>query len=99
MSWLTSFWGQEKTQVFAKLIVKAAMLFLGKVARDTYELCLKCVRGVEETYPNKPGVDKFALVQKAVLDELRGISVPKYLVNLLIEAAVTVVKEEMKDKS
>jgi hypothetical protein len=84
--------------MFAKLIVKAAMLFLGKVASDAYELCLRHVRIVETTYPNKPGIEKFDIVRKYVLEEFKGMSIPKYLINMLIEAAVTVVKEESKTK-
>lgn len=96
MSLFSAWWRQDRTQVFAKLVVKAAMIFLGSVANDTYQLCLKCVKNVESVHPNLPGIDKFVMVQKAVLEELHGIYIPKYLINLLIEAAVTVAKEELK---
>lgn len=83
---------KDRKAQFTKLIISAVTLFLGNVGKDVHRLVEKWVKQAEQS--TLTGPQKFQYAYDGIKKDLQGISVPEYLVRMLIEACVATISEK-----
>lgn len=85
-------WFKSKKEVFLILIMKALRLFFDEIVDDLYEVVKRHVARAEKS--GEAGNMKYKLAFDGIVQELGDTDYPNYLVNLLIEVAVILMKEQ-----
>ena len=87
ISWLGRLFQNSIKNKFVALILKAINLALGKISTDLYAVVKDEVKKSEET--GKSGWDKWQIAYDGIRKRLGGVSVPEYIISILIEVAVS----------
>lgn len=92
MSWLTDWFRRDKTQMFIKLITKIALVMLGRVGDDIFNIVRECVIHAEQA--GGAGETKWKNAMNCIKKKIgEPTGVAKYLIKIFIEAAVIEIKK------
>lgn len=93
MSWLSTLLGKTVTQQFVSLIISAAKLFLGKLAKEVYAIVQHEV--VKAEAKGGKAWDKWEAAYDGIRARVKQ-DIPEFILSILIEAAVAEIKSLKK---
>lgn len=86
MSWFSWFIKSDRMETFRRLIVKAIKLLIGRIVDDLWPIVKEEVEKAELT--NLSGIDKWKMAMQGIKNRIGEISIPGYILAILIEVAV-----------